>query len=230
MNFQYAEIERIIGYTFKDKQLLKACFTHKSYSHEKGGADNERLEFLGDSILGFVVADYLYKNNSKKSEGEMTFAKQRLVSKKPLSQAIKAIGLEKYIIFGNSVGNGSGNSAFCENLFESIVAGIYLDGGLQFAKQFIQVFLIDEFIENGDEKQLQDEDYKSALQIQTQAKKLGSPKYELKEKTGPDHNPIFTVGVLINGETVAVGTGHSKNEASKDAARLALKKIQAGNT
>ena len=229
MNFNSAEIEKIIGYTFKNKNLLQSCFTHRSYSHEKGGFDNERLEFLGDSVLGFVVADYLFKKKGRKDEGSMTVAKQNLVSKNPLSRAIKNVGLEQYIIFGDSVGNDRQNPAFCENLFEALVAGIYLDGGLQSAQKFIYDLLINANCEQSAKKTAQEIDYKSALQVKTQAKKMGTPKYELIKKTGADHAPLFTIGVVIEGKTVAVGQGKSKSEASKDAAKRALKKLTGRN-
>lgn len=230
MSFNCAEIEKIIGYTFKDKRLLQSVFTHRSYSHEKGGFDNERLEFLGDSLLGFVVAEHLFRKKPRKSEGQMTVEKQNLVSKAPLSRAIRRLGLEKYIIFGDSIGDDSNNPAFCENLFEALVAGIYLDGGFAPTEKFIHDFLIKVTnLKNVKEEPLI-KDYKSELQIKTQAKKMGTPKYELIQKTGADHDPLFTIGVVIEGKTVAVGQGKSKSEASKDAAKRALKKLTGRNT
>ena len=229
MSFNCGEIEAILKYTFKNKDLLRCAFTHSSYAHEngKGTYDNERLEFLGDSVLGFVVADHLFRKKGRNDEGKMTREKQSLVSKVPLGMAIEKIGLQNYLILGESMENGEVNISSCENLFEAIVAAIYLDGGLESAKQFIHEFLIKNAKKSG--KIVSNRDSKSELQEKTQSKKLGTPKYELISKTGPDHDPLFTIGVVIGGKTIAVGQGKNKSEASKDAAKRALKKLTGRN-
>lgn len=231
MSFNSSEIEAIIKYTFKNKDLLRCAFTHSSYSREngKGIYNNERLEFLGDSVLGFIVADHLFRKKGRNNEGKMTREKQSLVSKVPLGLAIESIGLQKYLIVGESMENVGANISSCENLFEAIVAAIYLDGGLESAKQFIYEFLIKNADKGKSSKITSKRDSKSELQEKMQSKKLGTPKYELISKTGPDHDPLFTIGVVIGGKTVAVGQGKNKSDASKDAATRALKKLTGRN-
>lgn len=215
-------IERKINYCFKNKDLLLAAFTHKSYHGNKSRKNNERLEFLGDSVLGFIVADYFFRKKKGVSEGDMTQQKQAVVSTKPLAAAVRRIGIDEYVIQGESLNySASKNDRLLENLFEAVVAAIYLDGGLDEAKAFITKFLLNEI----NVKESKNEDYKSALQIYTQSHKLGVPAYEVVTKTGADHNPQFTIAVSIAGKTVAVGTGGNKATASQDAARRALKKI-----
>lgn len=222
MNFDSNSIEKIIDYSFKNKLLLQSAFTHKSF-HGSNVSNNERLEFLGDSILGYVVTEYLYKQGKKITEGQMTSLKQRYVSTKPLANAIRLLGLQDYIIQGESLNYSAGlNDRLLENLFEAIVAALYLDGGLECAVAFIHQNLL-----NGNkynENKIQG-DYKSSLQIYTQSKKMGTPSYEMMSKSGPEHDPVFTMAVLVGGKTLAVGNGGNKSVASQDAARRALNKL-----
>lgn len=147
MIFLMYECEERIGYTFKDKTLLRTCFTHSSYSHEHGGKNNERLEFFGDSILGFITTEYLYGKNPDLGEGQLTVYKQQLVSRKPLAAAINKLGLNDYILYGVGEKNNTPehHEAACENLYEALVAGIYLDGGLAEAANFIKRTLLASF-------------------------------------------------------------------------------------
>ncbi len=222
MSFDCEKVQEILNYSFKNTQLLKTAFTHKSYHGNESTKNNERLEFLGDSLLGFIVADYLYRNNKIGNEGKMTQIKQQYVSTKPLSNVIRRLGLHEFIIQGESLKRlASSNDRLLENLFEALVAALYLDGGFEVAKKFIKDNLLSESVQS-----LNDwDDYKSQLQVYTQSKKLGVPIYELVEKTGPDHNPQFTISVCVNGKIIAVGTGGNKSVASQDAARNALKKL-----
>lgn len=215
-------IESKIGYTFKNKDLLIVAFTHKSYHAKNHNVNNERLEFLGDSILGFVVAEFLFSSKKRISEGDMTQLKQSIVSTKPLANAVRGMAIGEYVIQGESLNySASKNDRILENLFEALVAAIYLDGGLEPSKAFIKNNLLNSF----NIQSSKTEDYKSELQIYTQSLKLGVPSYEVVTKTGTDHNPQFTISVSIAGKTVAVGTGGSKAAASRDAARRALKKL-----
>lgn len=147
MIFLMYECEERIGYTFKDKTLLRTCFTHSSYSHEHGGKNNERLEFFGDSILGFITTEYLYGKYPDLGEGQLTVYKQQLVSRKPLAAAINKLGLNDYILYGVGEKNNTPehHEAACENLYEALVAGIYLDGGLAEAANFIKRTLLASF-------------------------------------------------------------------------------------
>ncbi len=222
MSFDCESVQKILNYSFKNPQLLITAFTHKSYHGSDSTKNNERLEFLGDSLLGFVVADYLYRNNKIGNEGKMTQIKQQYVSTKPLSNVIRCLGLHEFIIQGESLRHlAASNDRLLENLFEALVAALYLDGGFEIAKKFIKDNLLSASVQSLNDG----EDYKSQLQIYTQSKKLGVPIYELVEKTGPDHNPQFTISVCIDGKIIAVGTGRNKSVASQDAARNAIKKL-----
>ena len=215
-------IEQKINYCFKNKKLLIAAFTHKSYHSREHSVNNERLEFFGDSILGFIVAEHLFSIKKRISEGDMTQLKQSIVSTKPLAEAIRRIDVAEYVIQGESLNySASTNDRILENLYEALVAAIYLDGGMDQCKQFITTSLLKAV----NFKSVNNEDYKSELQIYTQSQKLGFPTYEVVTRTGADHNPQFTISVSIAGKTVAVGTGGSKAAASRDAARRALKKL-----
>ena len=141
MIFFMHECEEVLGYTFKDKVLLRACFTHSSYAHEHGGEkNNERLEFFGDSILGFVTAEYLMAKYPDLDEGRLTAYKQQLVSREPLSRAIEKSGLDQFLMYGEGEKKNSkeNHQSANENLYEAIVAGIYIDGGIEEVKKFVK--------------------------------------------------------------------------------------------
>ena len=224
MVFHLSEIEEIIGYKFKDPNLLRNCFIHASYANEhKGEKDFERLEFLGDSVLGFVVSEFLYKKLDV-DEGDMTSFKQGLVSKQPLSLATKRLGLDKFIITSDTM-QGKITDAICENLFESLIAGIYLDGGIEEAKKFIYNNLIERICkkDNCERKKVQLFNSKNALKEYCEKKKLGNITYETLQKKGSDHSPIFVMAVFLNGEQLAKGEGTSKKSAEQVSAEKALK-------
>ena len=214
------EVENKIGYTFKDKDLLRQCFTHASYHNDnKKKRDNERLEFLGDSVLGFVVADYLYKNKHN-DEGVMTENKQGIVSKKPLASAIDKLSLDGYLLKNETL---KVTDSLKENLFEAIVAGIYLDGGLEEARKFIIKNLISKLKDlNG----VTSSDFKSEINEFCAKQKLGTVKYKDKSKKGSDHDPIFEVQAILNDKVLATGSGKSKKLAQQNAAQTALKKLK----
>lgn len=246
MIFYVDDCERKIGYSFKDKNLLRQCFTHASYSHEhKNEPSNERLEFFGDAILEYCISEYLYAKYPDCDEGKLTKYRQDLVSGKPLAEAIKKSGLDEFILYGEGERkNFSGNhAAACENLFEAIVAGIYTDegGGLEAAKKFIFDKLVaDKKTEkkqtvpkNKEIKPVKNvksasapkavKDPKSALQEYVQKYKLGEVVYGEKSRKGPSHQPIFEMSVSVGGKELAVGEGKRKTEAEKSAAAKALK-------
>ncbi len=214
------EVENKIGYTFKNKDLLRQCFTHASYHKDKKKKrDNERLEFLGDSVLGFVVADYLYKNKHS-DEGVMTENKQGIVSKKPLASAIDKLSLDGYLLKNETL---KVTDSLKENLFEAIVAGIYLDGGLEDARKFIIKNLISKLKDlNG----VTSSDFKSEINEFCAKQKLGTVKYKDKSKKGSDHDPIFEVQAILNDKVLATGSGKSKKLAQQKAAQTALKKLK----
>lgn len=222
MSFNAEEIQRKIKYDFKDQGILKRAFTHKSYHGQDKQGNNERLEYLGDSLLGFIVAEHLFRKYKNCDEGKLTQEKQRLVSTKPLATVVRNLQLQEYIIQGESLDYEAGtNDRLLENLFEALIAALYLDGGLQVAIKFIN----ENLLINSDKKIGKNEDYKSKLQVYTQSKKMGIPVYELIDKTGPEHNPRFTISVSVGGKRVAVGIGQNKGVASQDAARRAINKL-----
>ncbi len=240
MIFDVGNCEEIIGFSFKDKSLLRQCFTHSSFSHEhKSFGNNERLEFFGDSILGYCVAEYLYKKYPSANEGELTEMKQNLVSHKPLSEAIERLGLGEFVLYGEGEKHNFKNrSAVCENLFEAIVAGIYLDedGGLDCARKFIADKLLNVTDiktaaapkKQGKAKPIKAEpvkDAKSLLQEYVQKYRLGKIVYEVKGRKGPDHSPTFVVALTVDGKEISRCDGASKKEAEKKAAEKGLKTL-----
>ncbi len=206
------EIGRKLGYIFRDAALLETCFTHSSYANEHGGESNERLEFLGDAVLGFLVADELYRTRGVR-EGEMTALRSRLVSAKPLAEAIRADGLEQYLRVS---GSGAGEKAV-SSLFEALTAGIYLDGGLEAARAFVRAKLSPEKAAGAN--------YKGELQEYLQARLHETARYVLVSQEGEAHAPRFTVRAEGAGEQ-ALGTGGSVRAAEKDAARSLLELLK----
>ncbi len=224
MIFYPHECEELIGYNFKNLELLRACFTHASYSNEHNGTkNNERLEFLGDSVLGLVVAEYLFAR-AKEDEGTMTTQKQKYVSTKPLSLATRRLGIEKFLLVNQGSVGGVITDKLCENLFESVIAGIYLDGGYEEAKKFIfkNLLQVKSVSKTAQKKEV---DNKSKLQIILQRKYKNDFRLEYKEvsRQGPPHKPVYTMSVVLNGNAMAQGQGNSKKEASEVAAGKVIK-------
>ncbi len=234
MIFDINGCEEKIGYTFKNKMLLRQCFTHSSYANEHGEQDNELLEFFGDSILEYVVTEYLFKH-TKGNEGRLTKERADIVSKYPLLKSVLSLGLDKFVLLSRGLAdNNKIEDKLYSSIYEALVAGIYLDGGIMPVKNFINRTLIADYEKNKkskEEKKKPNEDFKSRLQEYVQKKKLGSIRYELLWKKGPDHMPKFRVAVLLNGARIAEGEGDSKKSAEMASANVALKKItkQGGN-
>ncbi len=238
MIFDASAAEEKIGYEFKNKMLLRKCFTHSSYSHEnKNSAENnEILEFFGDAIIEFLVTEYLCKNE-KGNEGKLTELRKKFVSKEPLQKVIVDAGLDAFMLLGHGESmNIDRNEKVLSSLFEAIVAGIYYDGGLPAAKKFVYDKLITPLtapvkvvaVKNPKKKAavVKEKDAKTELQELAQSKKLGKIVYELVSKTGPDHSPTFIVSLSIDGKNFAKATGGSKKQAEKQAATVALGKIK----
>lgn len=217
--FDISEAEKNIGYEFKDKALLRQCFTHPSFTNEnKACQSNERLEFLGDSVLGYVVSEHLFSTD-KRNEGVLTVEKQKFVSGKSLSAVTKELGLNEYLLLGAGNEKDREKDSVCENLYESIVAGLYLDGGITVAKKFITSTLLGRKVDTS-------QDAKSELQIFVQKKKLGVIEYKVLEKKGPDHNPTFKIGVYVNKQCLAQATAGKKSNAEQAGAKLALNNLK----
>ena len=232
MIFDTSLCEERIGYTFKDKMLLRQCFTHSSYAHEHGEKDNELLEFFGDAIIQFVVTEYLYKN-AYGDEGKLTQKRIDMVSKEPLLKAVYRLKITDLMLLGKGQqGSVKPDEKMFSSLYEAVVAGIYIDGGIVPAKKFIKNTIILDFekeqkkAQTKGQKKSQDKDGKSAFQEYVQKLKLGSISYETLSKKGPDHLPEFRVAALLNGKRLAEGKGASKRLAEMQAAEKALDKLK----
>lgn len=212
-----------IGYTFSNGQLLETALTHSSYANEgnRGLQSNERLEFLGDSVLGFVTARYLFSLTAS-AEGELTKLRASLVCEKALCSYARALGLGDHLLLGKGERNSGGaeRSSILADAFEAVIAAIYLDGGLEPAEAFVLPYLEQE---RSQQRRAQFKDYKTALQEIVQQNPGERLEYELKSESGPDHNKQFVMEVHLNSNVIGVGRGKSKKEAEQQAAREALK-------
>ena len=227
-------LERVIGYRFRDRGLLEHALTHRSRVHEdaSGGViDNESLEFLGDSVLGFVIADILFRQFPQHNEGQKSKLKASIVSAASLGRLGEKIGLGAFLILGRGEEKTGGRQklALIADCYEALIAAIYLDGGIEPARAFIQrqfEGLIQEARRTGAHAAFT-EDYKSALQEWLQSHDRGLPLYRLAAEIGPAHRRRFEVEVVINGRPVARAEGKSKKEAAQAAAKEALSKLSA---
>jgi ribonuclease-3 len=226
-------LERRIGYRFKDRGLLEHALTHRSRVHEdaSGGVfDNESMEFLGDSVLGFVIADLLFRRFPQHNEGEKSKLKASIVSATALARLGEKIGLGEFLILGRGEEKTGGRRkhALIADGYEALIAAIYLDGGIEPVRAFIErqfAELIVEARRSGADAAFT-EDYKSALQEWLQSHDRGLPVYRLAEETGPAHRRRFDVEILVGGEPIARADGKSKKEAAQAAAKEALEKLK----
>lgn len=229
MIFDLCEVEEKIKYTFQDKNLLRQAFTHSSYSNEQKGKSNEELEFLGDSILNFVVADYLYRKYPEWDEGELTKMRASLVSATPLSEVIEEMDLSRHILLGVGESKLKTHSYnISADLFEAVTAAIYLDGGLESARAFISMSLLSRPCSSRAVEEAMD--CKSRLMELSQKLFKANVQYRLLSQTGPAHDPVFTVQAIVNGEPYAKASGKSKKAAEQQAAQLALEKLEGGDS
>lgn len=217
------ELEEKLGYQFKNQNYLKTALTHSSYANEAKvlGGSNERLEFLGDSILGLVVADYLFKNFSDLPEGELTKKRASLVCEKACCGFSKQLDLGKYLLLSHGEQNSGGRtrSSILADAFESVIAAIYMDGGMEEARKFILRFVLP-LLQTAKPKTFKD--YKTALQEIIQQNPEEHLEYVLIGEKGPDHDKHFTVEVHLNSNVIGKGGGRSKKEAEQQAAREAM--------
>jgi ribonuclease-3 len=222
-------LQEAIGYRFQDAGLLEQAMTHTSRAHEDAqgiAADNESLEFLGDAVLGFLVADLLVHEFPAFSEGQASKTKASLVSTTTLARQAERLGLGDHLLLGRGEEKTGGRRkpALLADAYEALIAAIYLDGGIDPARRFVQDqyrHLVDEVRERG----LVARDYKSALQEHLQARERPLPEYRLTAAVGPDHQKQFEVEVIVEGESLATGGGTSKKDAEQQAARLALEAL-----
>jgi ribonuclease-3 len=226
-------LEARIGYRFRDLGLLEHALTHRSRAHEdaSGGViDNESLEFLGDAVLGFVIADLLFSKFPTHSEGYKSKVKAGIVSSSALARLAEEIGLGQFVLLGRGEEKTGGRQkqAILADSFEALIASVYLDGGIEPARDFI-LSLFGPLVASAGDRAADasfTEDWKSAFQEWSQANGRGLPHYRLAAVEGPDHRKQFDVEVLVGGEVVARASGRSKKEAEQQAAKAALNRFQ----
>lgn len=221
--YSIKDFEKILGYTFKNKHLIYTALTHSSYSNESGKkCDNyERLEFLGDSVLGMITSEYIFKKFERLHEGKLTRLRSSLVCEKTLNIFAKKLQIGKFLRLSHGEEHSGGREriSILADAFESVVAAIFLDGGMESAKEFVLKFISSEL---GSTYEIIN-DYKTEIQEVLQASsKHRDIKYNLISESGPDHNKSFTIEVLIQGISAGIGTAGSKKEAEQLAAKYAL--------
>lgn len=220
----FTEFEKEIGYTFKNKELLHEALSHSSYANEtkNGRNSNERLEFLGDSVLSIVVSVHLFRHFKHLPEGDLTKIRASLVCEKALFEFAHKIDLGKYILLGKGEENSGGRTrpSIVSDAFEAVIAAVYLDGGMEAAEKYVLSFIPKNLSANSS-KALQD--YKTMLQEIIQRNPEERVEYVLADQTGPDHDRKFVVQVQLNSNVIGTGEGHSKKQAEQAAAKEALR-------
>lgn len=219
-------IEAKLGYVFRDRSLLSLAFTHRSYVNESRHtcSHNERLEFLGDSVLGVIIAEHLYTHFPSTPEGDLSYLRSRLVDANSCAVYIQKLNLSQYILLGKGerMNDGRGRESIMADLLEAIIGAIYLDGGLSAAKKFLfQNFSAE--IESIIKTPLQN--WKALLQDYCQKKLQCTPIYKVMEETGPDHQKVFAVSVMVQDQHLGQGKGESKKIAQQAAAQDAYTRI-----
>lgn len=220
------DLEAAIGYRFHNISLLQNALAHSSYANEtwkNSLLSNERLEFLGDSVLGMLVARYLYTTFPDRPEGELTRMRADMVCEKTLARVANSLNLGSHLLLGKGeeLGGGRNRDSILADAMESVLAACYLDGGMAAAEAFVERFILVQV----PVQQLQNVDYKTKLQELVQQKKNQHLSYNLLAESGPDHDKSFRVEAVLNGRQVGVGTGRSKKRAEQDAAREAIETL-----
>lgn len=224
----FERAEELIGYKFQDRELLERALTHSSYANERSGKgikDNERLEFLGDAVLGFVISDMVFRDSAE-DEGGLTRIKSHLVSGRTIRKVTEPYRLGRFLRLGKGeeLDGGRTKRSLLVNAFEAVVAAIFLDGGLGAARDFISR-TYSPIMQGFDRDQLLREDYKSYLQELFQAKELRPPEYVVIGEKGPEHAKRFTVEIRLGKRKLIRGEGRSKKSAEQTAAQALLKRI-----
>ena len=217
------DLETAIGYRFRNISLLQNALTHSSYANERWHnslLSNERLEFLGDSVLGMLVAEYLYRTFPDRPEGELTRMRADMVCEKTLANVANSLGLGEHLLLGHGEEQSKGRTrnSILADAMESVIAACFLDGGMEAAEGIVKRFILTEV----PVKKMHNADYKTALQELVQQKKNQVLAYSLIGESGPDHDKQFVVEVSLNGKPVGQGTGTSKKRAEQMAAQAAI--------
>ena len=220
------ELETAIGYRFRNIQLLQNALSHSSYANERWHnslLSNERLEFLGDSVLGMLVAEYLYRTFPNRPEGELTRMRADMVCEKTLAAAANRIGIGAHLLLGHGEEQGGGRTreSILADAMESVIAACFLDGGLNAALKVVQQFILVDVPVT----KMHNADYKTSLQELVQQKKNQVLSYALAGESGPDHDKKFDVEVRLNGKVVGTGSGSSKKRAEQMAAKAAIENL-----
>lgn len=226
-------LEAALGYAFRDRELLIRALTHKSRVNEKTGphearaADNEQLEFLGDAILGFVVSECLVRRHPEAPEGRLSKMKARLVSATRLFEVAQSQSLGVYLLLGRGeeMSGGRGKRALLADAVEAIIAALYLDGGLEAARAFIERDVIATAGPLEDSDGISVTDYKSVLQEMAQALKLPQPRYTIVQEHGPEHSKTFTVEVRVGRDWTGRAQGLTKKSAGQKAAEVVVRRL-----
>jgi ribonuclease III len=227
---EFAALERAVAYRFRDRGILEHAMTHTSRANEDvsgGVVDNESLEFLGDAVLGFLVADILFREFPAWDEGAKSKTKAALVSTATLARQAERLRLGDHLLLGRGEEKTGGRrkQALLADGYEALIAAIYLDGGVEQVRAFVArefAPLVEDVRRHG----LAGLDHKSTLQELLQSRERGLPEYRLAAELGPDHRKTFEVEVVVNGEAIARGSGPSKKDAEQEAARLAIEKLK----
>lgn len=228
LTLHFSGLEPSLGYSFKNKELLAQAFIHRSFLNENRdwvGENNERLEFLGDAILGFLIADYLYRQFPKVPEGTLSNLKARLVEAHSCARFLVKLGAAPFVLLGKGekMNEGKGREGILADLFEALIGAIYLDGGMETLKKVFWSHLEEEissYLRNPIPN------WKAELQEYLQKKHKKSPTYRLIEQKGPDHNRVFLIAAYLNEDELARGSGFSKKEAEQQAAKNALEELR----
>jgi ribonuclease-3 len=225
----YRELEKRLGYRFKNVALLDRALTHRSFIHTPENQDlraNERLEFLGDSVLGMVTSGFLFENFPDKSEGDLTKLKSTLVSEANLSRIAKSISLGKFLNISEEEEKSGGRerNSIVSDAYEALIGAVFLDGGLVPTQRMIRNQILKRYLEITTDRAFHN--YKGELLEYMQALGLGLPRYDLLEEEGPDHQKRFTIAVSVKGRRMGTGAGKNKKEAEQKAARMALENIE----
>lgn len=221
-------VEQRIKYKFQNQEYLRRALTHSSYANEHKKTDmknNERLEFLGDSVLGLIISEYLYNNFNTHEEGQLTKMRAKIVCEASLGEASRKLRLGEAMMFGRGeeLTGGRDRTSILSDAFEAVVAALFLDGGIEVARVFVLRELQDTIQRAAMGKLFTD--YKTKLQEEIQIKKGNRIRYEIVKEEGPDHAKLFHTNVLLNEVIIGSGTGRSKKESEQEAAKAGLRKL-----
>jgi ribonuclease III len=226
-------LEEKLGYQFRSRSLLLHALTHRSWSVEHrdeapGRSDNERLEFLGDSVLGFVVSEALLDSFPDENEGQLSQRKAHLVSSKHLYSCAAELGLGEFLLLGKGEEQNGGRArqTVLANAFEAVIAALHLDGGLEPARRFIRRTVLHEHRNDTQAGSGASLNYKNVLQEEAQARGLPIPRYTIVDTTGPEHAKVFLIEASVGEQFTSRAAGSSKKAASQDAARLLMEQLE----